>query len=288
MPLLSDQDAARLTPLFQGKAGRVLFHAVEGISGLKKINRLHDRVEACCAPGPDFAKGIFDEIGLDYLIGNAERLDRLPDGPFILISNHVHGHIDGVMLVDLIGHLRPELKVMVNQVLMHVRGLTPNFISVVPTGENRTAPSAASIHGIKQALVQLRSGGPLALFPAGAVSDLKLRGGIRIEDRDWQDAVIRLIAKARVPVVPVRFLDRNSALYYMLGLINWKVRLLRLCHEVYNKRGKTIRLAIGETLSVEAQDRFRGDIQAFKAYLRASVYGMEMPARFTPRSALPF
>ena len=88
MPILSDQDAARLTPLFQGKAGRALFHAVEGISGLKKINRLHDRVEACCAPGPDFAKGIFDEIGLDYLIGNAERLDRLPDGPFILISNH--------------------------------------------------------------------------------------------------------------------------------------------------------------------------------------------------------
>ena len=288
MPIFSVSDAEKLSPLFKGKRGRFLFRAVGRITALDRVNRLHDRVEATCEPGPDFAEGLLEDIGIDYLVGNSERLSELPEGAFITISNHVHGHIDGIMLVDMIGHRRPEMKVMVNRILMHIRGLSPNFIAVVPTGAVRTAPTADSINGIKQALLQVRSGGPLALFPSGAVSDLKLKGGVRIEDRDWQDAIIKLIAKARVPIVPIRFLDRNSAFFYGLGLLDWRIRLIRLCHEVFNKRGKRIRLAIGETIGVAEQDRFRGDPAAFKEFLRSSVYDMPVPGHFTPRSDLHF
>ena len=288
MPVFSAADAEKVAPLFKGKAGRVLFRAVAGLTALDRINALHDRVEAVCPPGPDFAGEILREVGIDYLIGQPERLESLPEGAFITISNHVHGHIDGVMLVDLLGHTRPDLKVMVNKILMHVHGIAPNFISVVPTGAVRTAPTADSINGIKQAFLQVRSGSPLALFPSGAVSDLKLRGGMRIEDRDWQNAVIKLIAKARVPIVPIRFPDRNSAFFYSLGLLDWRIRLLRLCHEAFNKRGKRIRLVIGETIPVEEQDKYRGNLQDFKSFLRNTVYGMPLPGQYTRRSDLHF
>jgi hypothetical protein len=53
--------------------------------------------------------------------------------------------------------------------------------------------------------LQIREGEPLAIFPSGAVADLKPREGWTLSERDWQDAAIRLIRKAHVPVVPIRY-----------------------------------------------------------------------------------
>ena len=80
--------------------------------------------------------------------------------------------------------------------------------------------------------------------------------------------------KAGVPVIPVRFFDGNSAFYYSLGLIDWRIRLLRLPSEVFNKKGRTMRIGIGKVISVEEQKRFGNDVHAFRDFLRGSVYGM--------------
>ena len=45
------------------------------------------------------------DVRTDYRIGNPERLDMLPDGPFITISNHPYGGLDGIILIDLFGHI---------------------------------------------------------------------------------------------------------------------------------------------------------------------------------------
>ena len=131
----------------------------------------------------------------------------------------------------------------------------------------------------------VRNGETLCLFPAGAVSDLKPKEGWIIRDREWQDAAIKLIMKAGVPIVPVRFFDRNSLFYYILGLIDFRVRLLRLCHEITNKKGKPVRVGIGEVISVEEQKQYT-DLQKFKAFLRSKVYDMPVPESFIPRSEL--
>ena len=197
-------------------------------------------------------------------------LHELPEGPFITISNHPYGSIDGVMLVDMFGHIRKDYKVMVNKILSRIETLQDNFICVTPTGTERTAPTRDSIQGIKDALSHVRAGHPLGIFPSGAVSDLSLKDGC-IRDREWQEAVIRLIRKLNVPVVPVHFLDRNSDLYYSLGLIDWRIRLLRLPAEVFNKRGKRTRIAIGKVIMPEQQDEFM-DIRSFGEFLRSKVY----------------
>ena len=162
---------------------------------------------------------------------------------------------------------------MVNQILARIEPLEDSFIPVTPTGSSRTAPTAASVSGIKAALKHLRNGGGLGLFPSGAVSDLSLKERC-IRDREWQEAVVRLIMKAQVPVVPVRFFNGNSWLYYSLGLIDWRVRLLRLPAEVFNKKGSTMHIGIGPVISVEEQKRFGTDIRAFRDFLRERVYDM--------------
>ena len=95
--------------------------------------------------------------------------------------------------------------------------------------------------------------------------------------RQWQEPVIRLIMKAGVPVVPVRFFDGNSFLYYALGCMGWRVRLLRLPAEVFNKRGRKIRVGIGPVVTPEQIAGFGNDVLALRDYLRSCVYDMDWP-----------
>jgi putative hemolysin len=281
--VLTPEKAAELSPVFKGRWGKLLYKAALRVTGIRHVNRIHENVEKLgIPPGPDFAKGILDQIGVDFLIGNPERL-AFPEGPFITISNHVYGHLDGICLVDVVGHVRSQVKVLVNEMLMYIYGLAPNFISVNPTLTQREVTDT-NISGIKEALLQLREGEPLCLFPSGAVADLKPRKGWILQERDWQDAAVKLIRKAKVPVVPIRFFDRNSWFYYALGLIDYRLRFVRLFHEVDNKKGQLPRLGIGETLTVEQQNAVSD--QDFKAFLRSSVYDMPLPDHFIKRSEL--
>ena len=287
MVVITQQEAARrISPAFKGRIGKLLFKLAAWLTGIAKVNTLHDRVDKAGVPyGPPFAKGLMDDVGIDFRVGNPERLDSLPEGPFIVIANHIYGHLDGICLLDLIGHQRPETKVMVNEMLTWIPGLAPSFIAVNPVTDASKGVSDTSINGVKNALLQLRAGHPLCIFPSGAVADLKPREHWTLRERDWQDAAIRLIRKARVPVVPVRFFDRNSRFYYALGLIDYRVRFVRLFHEMFNKRGSCPRVGIGAPISIEAQEQYP-DLQAFKAFLRSSVYDMPLPETFVNRSEL--
>ena len=271
MSLLTLNELEKATPLFRGKCGNAFCRALMRMLAIDKVNDLYDRNSD--RQGPEFAGAVLKDIGVEYEILNQEVLQNLPDGPFITISNHPYGHIDGVMLVDLFGHIRPDYKVMVNKFLGRIEALGGNFICVTPTGTERTGPTKESIQGIKEAVAHIRSGGALGLFPSGAVSDLSMKDKC-IRDREWQEPVIRLIKKMNVPVIPVHFLDRNSDFYYSLGLLDWKVRLLRLPAEVFNKRGKLTRIALGEIIPPEELQKYES-IDELRDFLRNKVYNQQ-------------
>ena len=268
MPLLSLDELEQSVPLFRGHLGNALGKGVMKMLSVDKVNSLYDRNLSHI--GADFAGAVLKDIGVEYEVLNREILDSLPDGPFITISNHPYGSLDGVMLVDLFGHIRPDFKVMVNRFLGRIKALDSNFICVTPTGSERSAPTKDNIQGIRDSVAHIRAGHPLGIFPSGAVSDLSIKDRC-IRDRQWQEAVLRLIKKMNVPVVPVHFLDRNSNFYYSLGLIDWRIRLLRLPAEVFNKNGKKTRIAIGQIITPQQQEEIR-DPEQFGLFLRNKVY----------------
>ena len=204
--------------------------------------------------------------------------------PFITISNHPYGGVDGIILVDMVGHLYNGYKVIVNKFISLLEAMGPSFITVTPTSTERKAPTQDSISGIRLALQHIRDGHPLGIFPSGAVSDLDGKSGM-ILDREWQEPIIRVIRKAGVPVIPIRFFDGNTKFYYRLGLIDWKIRLMRLPTEVINKAGKRNRLAVGPVISPDTIKSFE-DIPSLTSFLRSSVYDMPMPEHFVPRDQL--
>lgn len=276
MPLIDIKELETISPIFRGKDGNALAKCLMRILNVQAVNNLYDRHPATF--GPDFAKDILEDIGVKVELffedQSTQNLSEvIPDGPFITISNHPCGHIDGIALIELFGHIRPDYKVMVNEILSRIENLNSSFIKVTPTGNTRTSATTSSLVGVREALQHLKDGHPIGFFPSGAVSDFTLKT-MRTEDRQWQEPLIRLIRKARVPIIPVRFYDGNSPLYYALGLIDWRIRLLRLPSEVFNKSDKPFRVGIGKPISISEQDEFGNDLKAFSNFLRASVYNM--------------
>ena len=269
--LLSLDDISALSPIFRGRSGKLFAQGLMWLCGVGRLNRLYDHIYPY--KGVDGARKALEYLGCDYQIGNANRLDTLPRGAFITISNHPYGGIDGVILLDMIGHKRPMMRIMVNKILGRVESMGDNFVTVTPTEQEKKRADATTLAGIRACLKHLNEEHPMGFFPAGAVSDLHLPNG-HICDREWQDSLIRLIQKARVPVIPIHFEGRNSLFYYSLGIIDWRIRLLRLPREVLNKGRGTHRVNIGATISPEEIGSF-GSIEALRDRLRKAVY--EMP-----------
>ena len=126
-----------------------------------------------------------------------------------------------------------------------------------------------TLQGIREAIQHVRAGHPLGFFPAGAVS--KLKWDLHIRDRRWQPSIIKLISQLRVPVVPIYFHGHNSVFFNILGVINWRLRTLRLPAEVFRMRGRMIHLSVGEPITVEEQ-KACADVDALGALLRERTY----------------
>lgn len=282
MKVIEPKDFEALSFLFRGKAGQRLAGLAIRLLAIDKVNRVYDNSGAYS--GAEFTSRLLDDLGVNYVVGNAERLKNLPEGPFITVSNHPYGGLDGIMTIDLFARLRPDYKFMVNRILSMIKTLNDNFISVVPAGNRKTGVKAASLRGVRDTIEHLRKGHPMGFFPSGAVSDFSLRE-FRVRDRKWQSGILHVIHSVKVPVLPIRFFDGNSPLFYFLGLINWRVRLLRLASEVFNKKGQEPRIGIGNLITVEEQQHYR-DPESLGSFLRKAVYEMPLPSDFIPGKML--
>ena len=282
MALITMEEIEQLSPAFKGDSGNALANRLLHITGIDQLSERYARHED--KSGPEFIELFLRDLGVDYLVAGLEHMETLAEGPFITISNHPYGGLDGLILIDLVGHLRADFKVMANQFLNHVKTIKDNFISVVPATDRTVAIAKESIAGLRKAIAQVMDGHPLGLFPAGAVSNLTLKG---IRDREWQESAIRLIMKLKAPIVPIRFFDCNSFFFYFLGLVSWKLRTLQLPREVLNKKGQKVRLGIGPIISVEQQQQCPSQ-EALGAMLRNAVYDMTLPTTFVKRSDISF
>ncbi|MDR1678495.1 MAG: lysophospholipid acyltransferase family protein [Prevotellaceae bacterium] len=275
--LIDIHDLEEKVPFFRGKFGNRLGNALLKMVALDKAN--HTYANSIEYRGSEFTEHLLSDLGVSYRVGNAERLDNLPEGAFITISNHPYGGLDGIMLIDLIARRRPDFKVLVNEILSLIRSMDDNFISTQPHTGNSGTDISKGVRGIRESIKHIANGHPLGLFPAGAVSNFEWRN-MQLLDREWQESVIRLIRMAKVPVLPIRFFDGNSALFYALGLIDWRIRTLKMPSEIFNKQHQYPRIGIGKLISPDEIASFT-DAKSLSNFLRKSVYDMPLPKNFS-------
>lgn len=241
-----------------------------------RLNKLNDLYSANCEKtGVEFVNGLIDDLGIKFEF-DEEELKRIPlDGSFISISNHPFGGIDGILLIKLLSDVRPDFKVMANFLLQKIEPLKDCFLGVNPF-ENRKGV-ASSMGGIKEALRHMSAGAPLGIFPAGEVSAYQSQYN-NITDKQWQPSILKFIKKAEVPVVPIYFQGNNSLIFYLMGMIHPVLRTVKLPSELLNKKNKTIRIRIGNPISVKDQKGF-SDINQYGRFLRAKTYMLGTPIK---------
>lgn len=267
--LISIEDIRKIHPVFRKKYGDILAKLGLKISGLDKVNKVYDHSKHLT--GIEFCAHLLDGLGMKRTLVNGHILDKYKDQPFITVSNHAYGHIDGIAYIEQLGAYNPNFKIMVNFILGMIDTMSENFITVNPYDPD-VFNKVSSLSGVKQCIAHLRDGNPLGLFPAGAISNLERNNGKwAIEDREWQTSVLKLIKFAKVPIIPIHISGRNSRFFYSLGLIDWRLRNLRLGHELYNKKGKEIVFTVGEPISLEEQKNY-SDLNLFGEFLKTKTY----------------
>lgn len=265
--VLDYSDISEMIPFFKGK--EKLCNWLLKLVAIDKVNWIHSH--NFDTPGVPFTEGLLKDLNITIKIRNKQVLDNLPEGAFITVSNHPFGALDGIMLINIVGKHRPDFKVMVNMILNHITAMRPNFINVDALASNDPKKRAESVRGIATAIRHVREGHPLGFFPAGAVS--KFTKELRIEDRKWQPSITRIIQKVKVPVIPIYFHGHNSLFFTILGMIDWRMRTLKLPSEVFRGKNRTYRISVGNPITPEMQAQFATPEELGK-YLRNQTYAL--------------
>jgi putative hemolysin len=268
--LISKDDIRKLHPILRGRFGNLLVKMIFRFVGIPKVNDYYDGSKHLTGEG--FTTHSLDRKGIVRNVENYNVLDSFQDQAFITVSNHPYGHIDGIIAISVVAAKRKDFKMMVNWMLTRIDVMEENFIGVNPYAKgSKMANVKSSFGGVKQSLEHLKEGHPLGFFPAGGVSTSHLT---YTKDREWQEPVLKLIRKAKLPVIPMYISGTNSWLYRFLGFIDWRLRMVRLFHEVANKNGKKIHIRFGEPILVEEQSQYE-DIKAFGEFLKAKTYALQ-------------
>ena len=237
------------------------------IDTLNKIYNKHKHLNDL-----EFVNSLLDEFEIKFEIPE-EDLKRIPkNGPFITISNHPLGGIDGILLLKLLLEIRPDFKIIANFLLHRIEPLKPYVMPVNPFEDRKDVKS--SVTGFKNAIGHLRDGHALGIFPAGEVSTYK--DDKLMVDKPWEVAAMKLIQKAEVPVVPIYFHAKNSKLFYRLAKMSDTLRTAKLPSELLTQKERLIKVRIGNPISVKDQQEHES-LENFTEFLRRKTYVLANP-----------
>ena len=176
-----------------GLLGTVFGWALMKILNLDTLNKIYNANKHLS--DIEFINSLIDDLEIKFEIPE-EDLKRIPKtGPFITISNHPLGGIDGILLLKLLLEHRPDFKILANFLLHRIEPMKSYVMPVNPFEGRKEVKS--SIGGFKASLQHLKDGFSLGIFPAGEVSTYK--DGRLIVDRPWEEAAMKLIQRAKVP-----------------------------------------------------------------------------------------
>ena len=207
--------------------------AIERLLGLHQLASCYEQ-RPSNADTEEFLNFALDYLGIQLHTPDGEnRLQQIPaSGPLLIVANHPLGGLEGIAITKLLMTIRPDIKVLTNELLTRI----PEFQSVF-VGVNVLSGSAIreNIRGIREVTRHLCDGGALLMFPAGKVSAINVRNR-RIEDRPWNRLAGKLLQRSGATCVPIHVGGQNSRLFYSLGLIHPILRTARLPRELTNKQ----------------------------------------------------
>lgn len=254
--------ANTFTNPFKANTIRVMEWATGKLPLLRLVRRFERDVPA---EGQAFWKQALGHMRIE-LQTPSEQIERIPaKGPVIVVANHPHGLVDGMVLAELIGRVREDYRILTRSLLTGVKEIEQFMIPVPFPHEEDAREQSLAMR--QSAMEHLKGGGVIALFPSGVVASSETFFGKAIE-AVWNPFTAKMIARSGATVVPIHFPGQNSRAYQIANKLSATIRQGLLIHEVVHSCGRPQKPVIGEPITPEEIKAWTGTQREMMTWLR--------------------
>ncbi len=252
---------------FDTRLTATIIRSIEWFTGKISILRMIRKFEKRGAPtGQAFWRAALDTMGIDLLTPD-HQLDNIPkEGPVVVVANHPHGLVDGMILADLIGRRRTDYKILTRALLTGIDEVAASYMISVPFPHEPDA-QRKSVEMRAKAMAHLKEGGLISVFPSGVVASSDSLFGPAIE-REWNVFTAQMIRRSGAQVVPIYFPGANSRWYQMANRISATLRQSLLLHEVVHSCNNPQKPVVGAPITAERMKMLEKDPRGFMTWLR--------------------
>lgn len=229
--------------------------------------------------GIAFIEQVFDYFSFSYSVRPNE-VERIPvKGKALIIANHPIGTLDGMALIKMVSKIRPDVKVVANDMLMIIKPLHEHFLPV----DNMNGGTASN--RLKAINTHLDNDGIVILFPAGEVSRISPQG---VKDGKWRNGFLRIAQSQQAPIIPIFVNAKNSLFFYSLSLLSKPISTFWLIREMFKHDNNSVAIRIGEQISYATYNAIDLPINTKTALFRKHVYRLSgsKPNIFATQSAI--
>lgn len=191
--------------------------------------------------GFTFLDKVLDHFNFSYQ-ASARSLNKIPaEGRVLIIANHPIGSLDGLALLKMVYSIRPDVRIVANELLSKIEPLQSLFLPV----EVMSSDKATYKSQFKAMLRVLEKEEALIIFPAGEVSRITPQG---VRDGAWKSGFLKLAKNTRSPILPILIDAKNSALFYSMSTLFKPLGTAMLVHEMFNKEHQELQFHIGNAI----------------------------------------
>ena len=187
--------------------------------------------------GFDFVEAILNYFDFNFRITERERAHIPHSGRVVIAANHPIGSLDGLALLHLVRQVRPDVKVIANDMLLALAPLQSVLLPVDNMGGNTPRQNLKNIRA------HLEDDGALIIFPAGEVSRF---GPTGVKDGAWLGGFVKIAASAQAPILPVFVKGRNSVFFYSLSFLAKPLSTAWLIREMFKHSHNTVDARVGQ------------------------------------------
>lgn len=226
--------------------------------------------------GQGFWRDALDTMGIE-LTTPQEQIDNIPKtGPVIIVANHPHGLVDGMVLAELIGRVRTDYKILTRTLLTGVNAIDM-FMIPVPFPHEADALQQ-NLDMRRKAMEHLKNEGVIVLFPSGVVATSETTFGPAVE-AEWNPFTAKMIQRSGAQVVPIFFQGQNSRAYQIANRISSTLRQGLLIYEVRHALYKPQAPIVGVPIDPEEIKKWTSNPRGFVAWLRKKTLALKVLAK---------
>jgi len=192
----------------------------------------------------DFVNAIVDYFQLKIKVSGLDNLPKDKSKKVIFVANHPLGGIDGAAFINEVSKIYPDIRTVINDILLNIKNMEGVFVGVNSFGNNKR-------HHLQAINKMFESNAQILLFPSGLVS--RRKRGI-IKDWEWKKTFVDWSRKYKRDVIPVHISGRVSSFFYNLANlrtalgIKANIEMFYLADEMFKNRDKEINISIGKAI----------------------------------------